>query len=160
MLLRDSLQFCTEELSQSETKTSKISKLGMTELVTEEGTRVEMLHQRKDEASKRVLAIGQDVEDLKSQILELGRDSIANNETLQQMAAADALRDDGRGTGAARSGEGSEAARSLTQILNVVTKLEQDLGEVLRMYKLEGEPVPLDGNDSCASEDRNSRTQV
>jgi len=71
ILLRDSLQFCTEELAQSETKTTKISKLGMPELVTEEGTRAAMLHHKKREAAARVLAIGQDVEDLETQVTQV-----------------------------------------------------------------------------------------
>ena len=45
--------------------------------VTEEGTRASMLHQKRQEAAARVLAIGQDVEDLRRQVEELGRDAHA-----------------------------------------------------------------------------------
>jgi hypothetical protein len=49
--------------------------------VTEEGTRASMLHHKRQEAAARVLAIGQDIEDLGGQVEELGRNAHAPQDT-------------------------------------------------------------------------------
>ena len=164
ILLRDSLQFCTEELAQSETKTTKISKLGMPELVTEEGTRAAMLHHKKREAAARVLAIGQDVEDLETQVTQVmqvtqetqvnqllsaarsaavsavhsvahtAAHSDSNAESTQIVSSG--AHGGGVAGGGGVGGGGVKGAR-YNQIVEVLTKLGVDLKEIVSTYNLE-----------------------
>jgi hypothetical protein len=137
LLLRDSLAFCTEELAQSETKTSKISKLGMPELVTEEETRVSMLHHKKQEAAARVLAIGQDVEDLRLQVDELGRNALqagqepAHTGLCAHEAAASS-------TAAGAQGQDKPAASSSlhSRIVSVLDQLSCDFESIESTFQL------------------------
>jgi len=153
ILLRDSLQFCTEELAQSETKTTKISKLGMPELVTEEGTRAAMLHHKKHEAAARVLAIGQDVEDLEMQVNQLhsaahsaavssvhtvahtAAHSGSNAESTQIVSSG--AHGGGVAGGGEEGGDGVKGAERYNQIVEVLTKLGVDLKEIVSTYNLE-----------------------
>lgn len=115
-LLRSCILFCHDELEATRARSSKINKLGIQKMVSEEGERQRLLEEKYKEAEDRVLAIEQDASDIRAQVK--------------------ALAVSGPG-----GGSDADTLAQLTQQIEEATKhLDSLLGQVKALPALSGEP--------------------
>eukprot|EP00286_Rhodomonas_abbreviata_P014249 CAMPEP_0181319786 /NCGR_PEP_ID=MMETSP1101-20121128/17763_1 /TAXON_ID=46948 /ORGANISM="Rhodomonas abbreviata, Strain Caron Lab Isolate" /LENGTH=685 /DNA_ID=CAMNT_0023427421 /DNA_START=223 /DNA_END=2277 /DNA_ORIENTATION=+ len=120
-LLQSCILFCHDELAATRARSSKISKLGIRKMVSEEEQRELLLEEKCKEAEERVLGIEQDALDIRVQIKDLS-------------PAGPAMKHAGR--------DSETLVQLCSQIEEAVSELERLIKEVKGIANLQHTPDP------------------